>query len=53
MESPKWKLMGITETNYSNSEYSKNKNRFIYHIKNVNFKNFKLKKYLHLYLVGR
>ena len=35
MEDHKWKLMGVTETTQSNSQYSKNKNRFIYHIKNV------------------
>ena len=30
----KWELVGITETEKSNSQFSKNKNRFIYHIKN-------------------
>ena len=30
----KWELVGITETTKSNSQFSKNKNRFVYHIKN-------------------
>ena len=30
----KWELVGITETTQSISQFSKNKNRFIYHIKN-------------------
>ena len=31
----KWEVVGITETSMSNSQYSKNKFRYIYHIRNT------------------
>ena len=31
----KWELVGVTETVDSNSQFSRNKFRFIYHIKNT------------------